>query len=179
MSYRALNACDGVFVNVSRFLARRTSRRSFLARVGMSFVGGFLLPLLPLDRRGAPGTAQAAPFVNTAQTKDDTKCNYWRYCAIGGSMCTCCGGTVDSCPPGTFTPPTGWVGSCVNPDDHETYLVMYRDCCGKENCSRCGCGSSEGEMPIYRPQLSGLVLWCLGTEQMSYHCSHAKIVGKA
>ncbi len=27
-----------------------------------------------------------------AQTKDETKCDYWRYCGVDGNLCACCGG---------------------------------------------------------------------------------------
>jgi len=178
MSYRLVNSCDGALVEVARFLARRSSRRSFLGRLGAALAGGFVLPLLPLDRRGV-AAAEGGAFGAKAQARDDTQCNYWRYCAIGGTLCTCCGGTVSRCPPGTFAPPTGWVGSCLNPDDHQMYLIMYRDCCGKALCSRCECQSSEGELPVYRPQTSDAPLWCFGTDQMTYHCTNAALIGRS
>jgi len=178
MSYRLADACDGVFVEVARFLARRTSRRAFLARLGAALAGGFVLPLLPVDRRGAAVAAAAASFGDRAQAQDDTQCNYWRYCALGGSLCTCCGGTTSSCPAGTTSPPTGWVGSCLNPHDRQTYLIMYRDCCGKEVCGRCGCLSSEHELPVYREQASDELLWCFGSDQMAYHCTLAALIGR-
>mgnify|MGYP000541177161 CR=1 FL=1 len=39
-------------------------------------------------------------FARNAQTKDENACDYWRYCAIDGSLCTCCGGGIHSCPAG-------------------------------------------------------------------------------
>ena len=175
MSFRPLDACGGALTEVARFLARRSSRRSFLAKLGAALVGGVGLPLLPIDRRGV---AQAHDFSSRAQTHDDTQCNYWRYCALGGSLCSCCGGSTSSCPPGTFSPPTGWIGTCINPQDKQTYLVMYRDCCGKAICGRCACLSSEREMPVYRASASDELLWCFGTEEMAYHCTLAALIGK-
>lgn len=177
MSYRLAEACDGAFVDLARFLARRSSRRGFLGRLGAMLVGTAILPLLPLDRRGA-GIAQASEFAKKAQNDDETQCNYWRYCGLGGTLCSCCGGTTSSCPPGTIAPPTAWVGSCINPEDNETYLIVYRDCCGKEICHRCWCASGEGQLPVYRPQAADAIVWCFGTDQMAYHCTHAALIGK-
>jgi hypothetical protein len=38
---------------------------------------------------------------NPQDPGDRTSCDYWRYCAIDGFLCTCCGGSVNACPPGT------------------------------------------------------------------------------
>jgi methylamine dehydrogenase light chain len=165
-------------MEAARALARRSSRRGFLGKLGAALVGANAFPLLPVDRRSV---AEAKPggFAAKAQAHDDTQCDYWRYCAIGGTLCTCCGGSVGTCPPGTVSPPTGWVGTCRDPKDRQTYLIMYRDCCGKEICNRCRCDSSEGELPVYRPQSSDAPLWCFGTDQMAYHCTNAALIGKA
>jgi methylamine dehydrogenase light chain len=74
----------------SRQLARRTSRRSFIARLGMAIAGMAMLPLLPVVR------ALAAESLK--ETGDPQSCDYWRYCAIDGTLCSCCGGTHKSCP---------------------------------------------------------------------------------
>ena len=129
-------------------------------------MGGALLPLLPFDRRGSKEL-----FAASAQTNDPTQCNYWRYCAIDGYMCSCCGGGPNVCPPGSTPSPTAWVGSCINPDDGQTYLLAYRDCCGKGSCGRCSCLNTEGEMPVYRPALNNDIIWCFGVPSMVYHCS--------
>jgi methylamine dehydrogenase light chain len=167
---------------LSRRAAFAISRRSFLAKVGSSLVATAVLPLLPMSRGAHAQPAPRTPgeiFAETAQTTDDTACNYWRYCASDGYMCSCCGGGPATCPPGTVPSPTSWIGSCINPDDGRTYLIAYRDCCGKDSCAKCPCLGTEGEMPVYRPELNNDIIWCFGATSMVYHCSSAAIVGEA
>lgn len=76
--------------------------------------------------------AHAQEFVKTAQTTDQTQCNYWRYCSSDGYLCSCCGGSYNECPPGSQASPTSWIGTCINPDDKTAYLIAYQDCCGKD-----------------------------------------------
>jgi methylamine dehydrogenase light chain len=137
-----------------------------------------LLPVLPVARAAAAEPQSA--FTRNAQTKDDAKCDYWRYCALDGLLCTCCGGGVHTCPPGTSASPTSWVGTCVNPLDNKSYLIAYRDCCGTVACrTKCYCDSTERETPLYRPQGDNNVIWCFGLTTMAYHCSTAALVGLA
>ena len=50
-----------------------------LNRIGRLFVGAaFIMPVLPVAR----GAAAAKP-----QT-DETACDYWRYCAVDGFLCS-------------------------------------------------------------------------------------------
>jgi methylamine dehydrogenase light chain len=162
----------------SRLLAQKMPRRSFLARVGV-ILAGTALPLLPVGRGIASSVvASRKDFASKAQTHDDTACDYWRYCGIDGALCSCCGGSPSSCPPGTTASPSSWVGSCRNPDNGKTYLVAYRDCCGKDSCNRCSCVNTEGESPAYRPQLNSDIIWCFGAADMTYHCSSAAIIGE-
>ena len=117
-----------------RQLAGRTSRRGLLSRLGLALVAAPVFPVLPVSRASAKdrsGQAKTA-FARHAQTSDDTQCDYWRYCAIDGSLCTCCGGSLHTCPPGTEPSPTTWVGTCINPDDSRAYLVAYRDRAGAQ-----------------------------------------------
>jgi methylamine dehydrogenase light chain len=179
---------DRWFEKLSRSTARRSSRRSFLARCGAWLAASSTLPLLPVARpigAAEPPANPKAPgkfpsgFANHAQTKDPTQCNYWRYCASDGYMCACCGGGPHTCPAGTVPAPTSWIGSCINPDDGKTYLIAYRDCCGQDSCGRCPCLGQEGDMPSYRPQLNSDIVWCFGASSMVYHCSSAGLVGLA
>lgn len=154
----------------ARGLANRVSRRGMLAGVARVLVGGLALPLLPVAR---------VAHAEAADPGDPTRCDYWRYCAIDGYLCSCCGGTTSTCPPGTVPSPTAWVGTCLNPGDGKRYIIAYHDCCGKDSCGRCACLNLEGELPVYRPQLNNDIVWCLGAPSMIYHCSGARIVGVA
>lgn len=173
------NGFDRAIERLTRNVAQQTSRRSFLARLAGYVLGASGLPLLPIDRTFFIKNANAADFASTAQTTDPTACNYWRYCAQDGDSCACCGGGPSTCPAGSYPSPTSWVGSCINPDDGKTYLIAYRDCCGKDSCGRCTCTHLEGEMPIYRPQLNSDIIWCFGAPSMVYHCSLAALIGEA
>jgi methylamine dehydrogenase light chain len=172
-------SCEGVL----RRLAGHTSRRSLLSRLGMALVAAPVFPMLPVSRawgatkdRSVQGKTE---FARHAQTKDDTKCDYWRYCAIDGSLCTCCGGGVHTCPAGTEPSPTSWVGTCMNPDDGRAYLIAYRDCCGSAGCNRCNCDNTDRATETYRPQTNNDIIWCFGVSSMEYHCSTAVLVGTA
>ena len=169
---------DRTSERLARRLASRTSRRSLLARLGGWLVATPALPLLPVQRAAAATDARTE-FARKAQTKDPTKCDYWRYCAMDGNLCSCCGGGLHTCPPGTVPSPTSWVGTCLNPEDGKAYLIAYRDCCGKDACGRCGCSGTDGELPTYRPQSNGDIIWCLGAPNMMFHCSSAVLVGLA
>jgi methylamine dehydrogenase light chain len=164
-----------------RGLAGRTSRRNILSRIGLAIAAAPVFPLLPVNRAFAKDRHVEARtnFARTAQTKDNTQCDYWRYCAIDGSLCTCCGGGVHTCPAGTEPSPTSWVGTCVNPDDGRSYLIAYRDCCGTADCGRCACDNPDRATEIYRPQTNNDIIWCFGVSSMEYHCSTAVLVGQA
>ncbi len=186
-----LTRFDKLGERLVRRLASHTSRRSALTRLGMALVAAPMLPLLPVVRGTAMAqtagmgnaTGPKSDFLLHAQSKDPNTCTYWRYCAIDGYLCTCCGGGVHTCPPGAEPSPTSWVGTCVNPDDNKAYLIAYRDCCGKTGCTptkECDCNETDRELPIYKPQANNDIIWCFGTpSSMSYHCSTAALVGLA
>src|ERR1700759_273815 len=108
-----MRSLDRLFENSARSLAKRTSRRSLLASLGRMLTGAALIPLLPIDRtaradtNGQPDAAQrpdASAHAAAAQRPENSKpaahpaagerdCDYWRYCAIDGFLCSCCGGT--------------------------------------------------------------------------------------
>ncbi len=170
------NRFDEVVESLTRTVARGTSRRGFLGRLGGVVGGAMLLPLLPVDRRS--GTALATERTGwVPQSVDETACDYWRACSLDGQACACCGGTMLSCPPGTTLSPSSWVASCHNPDDGKSYLIAYRDCCGKSICPRCGCYNTEGKLPVYRTEYSNDIIWCFGAEGTSYHCTLYPIIG--
>lgn len=174
---------DSLTEKAMRQLAGRTSRRGLLSKLGMLLVAAPVFPLLPVSRAMAakPDRSEQGhtDFARNAQSKDDTKCDYWRYCAIDGSLCSCCGGGVHTCPTGTQPSPTSWVGTCVNPDDGKAYLIAYRDCCGATQCGQCNCDNADRETQVYRPQQNNDIIWCFGLSTMEYHCSTAVLVGAA
>jgi methylamine dehydrogenase light chain len=158
----------------TRALAQRTSRRSLLASLGQLLTGAALLPLLPMDRAGRARAAEATPRADSAES-----CEYWKYCAIDGFLCSCCGGTSASCPPGTAPSPISWIGTCHNAADGRDYMVSYNDCCGKSSCGTCDCTRNEGEKPIYRPSRNNDLNWCLANADVNYHCTVSVILGVA
>jgi methylamine dehydrogenase light chain len=171
---------DRIIERQARHLARRTSRRSFLARLGSALVGGAALPLLPVaraagdDRPSVPDDAALQGDVG-----DPKSCNYWRHCAIDGFLCACCGGSQSACPPGTEMSPLTWIGTCRNPGDGKDYVISYNDCCGQSLCMRCRCTRTEGEKPIYLTWRNNDLLWCFGTASRAVHCSVAVVIGVA
>jgi methylamine dehydrogenase light chain len=200
-----MRSIDRLFEQSSRSLARHTSRRSMLATLGKILTGAALLPLLPVDRSSraqaaetggaAPGAtpgpaASKAPSHGTADkgntnaakkaaTDDPMSCDYWKYCAVDGFLCSCCGGTSNSCPPGTAPSPITWIGTCHNPADGRDYIVSYNDCCGKASCGNCECNRNEREKPMYRPSRNNDLNWCMANADSNYHCSVSVILGVA
>lgn len=166
----------------ARRLARGTSRRSFLAKLGVLLAGGAALPLLPIARAQAGPAARVAkpgePPIDTP-VGDPANCEYWRHCAIDGFLCSCCGGSQTACPPGSQMSPITWIGTCRNPQDGKDYIISYNDCCGKDFCGRCSCLRNEGDRPVYFPQRSNDINWCMGAESSVYHCSTAIVLGAA
>ena len=169
----------------TRGLAERTSRRGFLGRVGVLLAGAGALPLLPVARSfGAEATAAPEPAQTSGpeallEFGDPQSCDYWRYCALGGALCACCGGSASTCPPGAEPSPITWVGTCRNPADGKQYLISYNDCCGKAVCPRCFCHRTEGAKPVYFPSKSNNVLWCFGVDSNAYHCTVSAVLGEA
>lgn len=176
---RAIQTTIDEWVEVlARSLAQSTSRRSFLTRTGAFLVGAAGLPLLPINR--AYGQIQAPDDSKLkGDLGDPTSCNYWRHCALDGFLCSCCGGTQDTCAPGSEMSSVTWVGTCQNPGDGKAYVLSYNDCCGHGPCDRCFCARNEGEKPIYMAPKNNDILWCFGAKHQNYNCTVARIVGVA
>jgi methylamine dehydrogenase light chain len=166
----------------ARALARRTSRRSALTRLGAVLVGASAWPLLPVARAADEDDARLpAPDESSiaGDAGDPKSCDYWRHCAIDGFLCACCGGTQSACPPGTEMSPVTWIGTCRNPDDGKDYVISYNDCCGQSLCMRCRCTRTEGERPVYMTPKNNDLLWCFGTASRAVYCSVAIVLGVA
>jgi methylamine dehydrogenase light chain len=188
-----MRSIDRLFENSSRSLARHTSRRSLLATLGQILTGAALIPLLPVDRSSRAAAAERAapaepgPAKSPAKTgsrakvatDDPLSCDYWKYCAVDGFLCSCCGGSANSCPPGTAPSPITWIGTCHNPADARDYIVSYNDCCGKASCGNCECNRNEREKPMYRPSRNNDLNWCMANADSNYHCSVSVILGVA
>ena len=169
-----MNWLDKITERTARGVAQRSSRRSFLAKLGgLLTAGATTIPLLPIAR----GQDAVNPY--PGEEGDPTSCDYWRYCAVDGFLCSCCGGTANTCPPGTEQSPITWIGTCQNPVDGVDYIISYNDCCGRSSCGNCLCQRNEGDRPTYQPQLSNDLNWCLGTSSVVYNCSTAIIIGSA
>ncbi|OYU99233.1 MAG: amine dehydrogenase [Burkholderiales bacterium PBB5] len=150
---RLFDFIDGFTERRARALASTTSRRSALLKVSRLMVASaFTLPVLPFD---------------------------WRYCSVDGFLCSCCGGSATTCPPGTSPSKVTWVGTCHNPADGKDYLVSYNDCCGKTSCGRCFCNTNHGDRPGYRMGVHNDVNWCMANDSSVYHCTVSIIVGVA
>jgi len=172
-----------------RRAAHSHGRRSLITRLGVALVGGAALPMLPFDRSGSFGTAQAAggsgggggakAKAKVDPRQDPNACEYWRYCAIDGYLCSCCGGSLTTCPPGTEASKVSWVGTCLNPADNRQYLVSYNDCCGKASCGSCLCNNNERERPGYRLGVHNDINWCMANNNIMFHCTTSVIVGVA
>jgi len=189
---------DKLTERTARTVARHTARRSFLGRLGLTLAGGAALPLLPIARgadqtntppevklrapeKGYPGVGPQ-PSLSPAEEGDPASCDYWRYCGLGGTLCACCGGSANACPPGTQMSSLGWVGTCHNPLDGKNYIISYNDCCGKPLCGRCLCdrvAKNPKNRPPVRPQSSGNFEWCLGMNEISFTCTTANVLGVA
>lgn len=170
---------DKLGEQLTRRLAGYSSRRSFIARLGAALAVAPMLPLLPVARATTPKVPKT-DFERNAQTKDETKCTYWKYCAADGVLCSCCGGGSHTCPPGAEPSPVSWIGTCLNPDDNRSYIIAYRDCCGKPACTAgksCQCDGADRELPTYRAPLNNDIIWCFGNASATYHCSTAALVG--
>ena len=168
-----MSSIDRLFEHSSRRLAQHTSRRSLLGMLGQILTGAALVPLLPVDR------SSRAEAADKKASDDPLSCDYWKYCAVDGFLCSCCGGSSNSCPPGTAPSPITWIGTCHNPADGRDYIVSYNDCCGKTSCGRCFCNRNEREKPLYKLSLNNDINWCMANGNSNYHCSVSVLLGAA
>lgn len=162
----------------TRSVASNTGRRGFLVGVSKLLVAGaFALPVLPFDRTNNAHAAGGHGSAPKKREPTETDCDYWRYCSVDGFLCSCCGGTMTTCPPGSTPSAVSWVGTCHNPADGRDYLVSYNDCCGKTSCGRCFCNTNIRERPGYRMGVHNDINWCMANQSSHYHCTVSIIVG--
>lgn len=175
-----MNWLDRITAAGTRNVARSTSRRHFLARLGVLLAGAATLPLLPV-RRGSAESPVNPRAMQPGETGDPLSCDYWRYCSIDGFLCTACGGTTSACPPGSKVGTVTWIGTCRNPADDKDYIISYNDCCGPDasTCGRAYCNTNEGDTPVYMPATSNDINWCQGNVSNGYHCTIAAVLGHA
>lgn len=168
---------DRFFEQGTRSVAQRSSRRGFIVGAGKILVASaFTLPVLPFDRTSAHAAGHGGAEAKKKEPTD-TDCDYWRYCSVDGFLCTCCGGSITTCPPGTTPSAVSWVGTCRNPADGRDYLVSYNDCCGRTTCGKCMCNTNLREKPGYRMGVHNDVNWCMANGSSLYHCTVSVIVG--
>lgn len=185
-----------VVSQVGRRMSERTSRRSLISKLGrwtLGVSGVAVISSLPVTRAAealADDSAASAlpspkkdPYVLTYDnTKDASKCEYWRWCNMDGTPCTSCvGGGLTTCAPGSKPGAEFWVGCCTNPDDGKSYLVAYYDCCGAPGCSTTHCSDPENEAVMYNPVAGSYdqdIIWCVSNESQAYACSMAPIIGE-
>ena len=170
---------DRVAESGARLSAQKTGRRSVLAMLGQAMIGAAVIPMLPFDRSGVARAAESDNKGGKKKEPTDEDCEYWRYCALSGVLCTCCGGSITSCPTGTEISRVSWVGTCENSKEGKSYLVSYNDCCGKISCGRCSCSNHDRERPGYQLGLHNNINWCMANDHNSYHCTVASLVGLA
>ncbi len=173
-----MNRMDDFTRKLARRLARGTSRRHFLTRLGGFLAGGAALPLLPIAHAAAREARPGEPGPETPEG-NPTDCAHWRHCAIDGFLSSCCGGSITSCPPGTTMSPITWLGTCRNPKDGVEYVISYNDCCGKDLCGHCVCQRHEGDRPVYFIPRSNDINWCMGQTGVVYNSTVAIVVGVA
>ena len=171
---KLLGSFDKAAETAARRSAQMIGRRSALSWFGKALVGGALLPVLPFDRSSRAFAAEAPKPEPT-----EADCDYWRYCALDGFLCSCCGGSLTSCPPGAEPSAVSWVGTCQNPRDGKTYSVSYTDCCGKTTCGRCLCNANVGERPGYLLGVHNDINWCMANTPSMYHCTVSVLVDVA
>ncbi len=168
-----MSKADSYLEAGSRKLASLSSRRGLLAKMAGVLIGAAVLyPVLPIARSRAGAKDGPAGL-------DIGSCDYWKYCGLGGNLCTCCGGSSNQCAVGTVPSKVYWVGTCKSASDGKDYMIAYRDCCGQSPCGQCFCDTSKGAKPGYTMGLHQDMDWCMDNESLAIYCTTATVVGEA
>jgi hypothetical protein len=110
-----MNEVDRWFARLARGVARRSSRRGFLARLGTFVLGTAAFPLLPVARSlGSSRPSTPGEPDPSSPVGDPSNCEYWRHCAIDGFLCSCCGARK-SCPPARDIASSGSAPVAIRP----------------------------------------------------------------
>ena len=94
-----MSLIDKLLERRARAAAQTASRRGMLKTLGRACW------LVPVPFLCYPLPAAEGGAARPVEEGSDTDCDYWRYCAIDGFLCSCCGGSANTCPPGTEMSP--------------------------------------------------------------------------
>jgi methylamine dehydrogenase light chain len=139
----------------ARDLAKRTSRRSFLTRLGTVLVGG---ASLPLSRRAPAKAIPPGSVPDDAKLTGDSAIR--RAAPTGATARSTASSARAAAAPrrvsaGHGISPITWIGTTL-PPRQQNYVISYNDCCGASLCMR----AHRTERPVYyvEEQRSPLVL---------------------
>lgn len=159
---RDLHASPSAVADVSRWMARRTTRRGALGKISRVIIGTVGIGTVGI-RSGllTPPVAEASH-----------ECGYATWCGLCGKPCTSCGGTATTCPSGTSVGSNYWSYCCCFPDGY-CWIVEYWDCCGYACSHTPQCYNN----PDSRCRPGGAFpTWC--PSGVPYNCSVALFVGQ-
>ncbi len=164
---------DGIFEQITKSIATRSTRRSFLGRASKVFLGVLgieLLPALPFDPRayGHP----AGPMVDCTQTK---------YCGAYGRICSGCDNANGdtACPDITATgceTGTGQWNACCDIPNLGGRIVQYYDCFTNLTAPSCNNKCTNGTVcdPLkdaYAPPTGKTTYCCSYIKITTVHCA--------
>lgn len=142
---------------LSTKLYSSTSRRHAIAKLFRMSAGAV----------GLAVTAHTLSALTPPRVDAAISCGDPLLCGLCGVPCDRCGGTITSCPSGTFVFHHGWV-TCCNIPGQGLMAVEYRDCCRSSSTAACTAGGCANNCP--QP------VWC-GNTGWLYQCTLAIVIG--